>query len=43
VLRGNLNIDGHNLAASDGLAVTDESAVALRAADDAQVLLFDLA
>jgi redox-sensitive bicupin YhaK (pirin superfamily) len=43
VLRGNVNIDGHNLAAGDGVAITDEIAVAVRAADDAEVLLFDLA
>jgi len=43
VLRGNLNIDGHNLAAGDGAAVEDEKVVTVRAADDAEVLLFDLA
>jgi redox-sensitive bicupin YhaK (pirin superfamily) len=43
VLRGRVELGGHDLAAGDGVAVTDEDAVAVRAADPSEVLLFDLA
>jgi redox-sensitive bicupin YhaK (pirin superfamily) len=43
VLRGNVNVLGHDLAAGDGVAVTDETAVPVRAAVGPGVLLFDLA
>jgi quercetin 2,3-dioxygenase len=43
VLRGTVKFDGNELAAGDGVAVTDEKAVAVRAVADAEVLLFDLA
>jgi quercetin 2,3-dioxygenase len=43
VLRGAVNSLGHDLAAGDGLAVTDEIAVAVQATTPAEVLLFDLA
>jgi redox-sensitive bicupin YhaK (pirin superfamily) len=43
VLRGSVNALGHDLAAGDGVAVTDESAVSVRAAGPSEVLLFDLA
>jgi redox-sensitive bicupin YhaK (pirin superfamily) len=43
VLRGSVNVLGHDLAAGDGLAVTDERAVSVRAARPSEVLLFDLA
>jgi redox-sensitive bicupin YhaK (pirin superfamily) len=43
VLRGSVNVLGHDLAAGDGVAVTDESAISVRAAIPSEVLLFDLA
>jgi redox-sensitive bicupin YhaK (pirin superfamily) len=43
VLRGGVNVLGKGLAAGDGAAVTDESAVSVRAAVASEVLLFDLA
>jgi len=43
VLRGSMNVLGHDLAAGDGAAVTDESAVSLQATVPSEVLLFDLA
>jgi redox-sensitive bicupin YhaK (pirin superfamily) len=43
VLRGAVNVNGQALRPSDGVAVTDESAVAIEAVDSAEVLLFDLA
>lgn len=43
VLRGSVNVLGHDLAAGDGAAITDESALAVQAAVDSEVLLFDLA
>ena len=42
VARGTLTADGQPLAAGDGLAVSGESALRLRAASDAEVVLFDL-
>jgi quercetin 2,3-dioxygenase len=43
VLRGSVNVLGHDLAAGDGVAVTDENAVSVQAAVQSEVLLFDLA
>jgi redox-sensitive bicupin YhaK (pirin superfamily) len=43
VLRGGVNVLGHDLAAGDGVAVTEESAVPVQAAVPSEVLLFDLA
>jgi redox-sensitive bicupin YhaK (pirin superfamily) len=43
VLRGNVHVRGNDLSAGDGAAVTDESAVSVRASVDSEVLLFDLA
>jgi quercetin 2,3-dioxygenase len=43
VLRGNVNVLGHDLAAGDGVAVTDENAIPVHAAAPSEVLLFDLA
>jgi redox-sensitive bicupin YhaK (pirin superfamily) len=43
VLRGTIGLDGNALKAGDGVAVTDERAVTLRATTSAEVLLFDLA
>ena len=43
VLRGSVEINGQRLAISDGAAVSDESSVTIRAAEPADVMLFDLA
>ena len=43
VLRGSVNALGHDLAAGDGLAVTDENVISVRAGGPSEVLLFDLA
>jgi redox-sensitive bicupin YhaK (pirin superfamily) len=43
VLRGNVNFMGSVLSAGDGVAITDESSVAVQAAAASEVLLFDLA
>jgi redox-sensitive bicupin YhaK (pirin superfamily) len=43
VLRGSVNVLGHDLAAGDGAAVTDESALSAQATSLSEVLLFDLA
>jgi len=42
VLRGSVNVLGHDLAAGDGVAVTDESAVSVQATVPYEALLFDL-
>jgi redox-sensitive bicupin YhaK (pirin superfamily) len=43
VLRGNVSVRGHDLAAGDGVAVTDENAISVQATAPSEVLLFDLA
>lgn len=43
VLRGGVNVLGHDLAAGDGAAVTEESALSVQATVPSEVLLFDLA
>jgi len=43
VLRGNVKLLGNDLAGGDGVAVTDEEAVAVEATGASEVLLFDLA
>jgi redox-sensitive bicupin YhaK (pirin superfamily) len=43
VLRGSVNFLGNALSAGDGVAVTDENAVAVQATVPSEVLLFDLA
>ncbi len=42
VLRGAVNLNGRLLAAGDGAAFSDEPAVAVRATEPAEVMLFDL-
>jgi len=42
VIRGRVDVDGTALAASDGLAISDEPTLSVRAEDDAEVMLFDL-
>jgi redox-sensitive bicupin YhaK (pirin superfamily) len=43
LLRGRVNLFGDTLSAGDGVAITDEKAVAVQATASAEVLLFDLA
>ncbi|WP_370540503.1 hypothetical protein [Azospirillum sp. INR13] len=43
VARGRVHLNGTLLKAGDGAALTDEEAVTLDRADDAEVLVFDLA
>ena len=43
VLRGGVNVLGNDLDAGDGVVVTDENALSVRAASPSEVLLFDLA
>lgn len=43
VLRGGVTVSGHQLAAGDGAAFTDETEVMVSAIGPAEVLLFDLA
>ncbi|MFO0889154.1 MAG: pirin family protein [Isosphaeraceae bacterium] len=43
VVRGSLSLNGHALKASDGAAVSDESALEFAASEPAEVMLFDLA
>jgi len=43
VLRGTVNLLGNDLSAGDGVAITDETEVAVEAAIPSEVLLFDLA
>jgi redox-sensitive bicupin YhaK (pirin superfamily) len=42
VLRGNVKSFGHELTAGDGVAITEEKAVAVQAAAASEILLFDL-
>lgn len=42
VVRGDLSVNGRELSAGDGAALSDESAVELSARSDAELLLFDL-
>jgi hypothetical protein len=43
VLSGSVAINGNQLAASDGAAISDEAFVSIAASDDAEIMLFDLA
>ena len=43
VLRGNVLLNGEELRASDGAAVSEEDALTIEAQSDAEILLFDLA
>jgi redox-sensitive bicupin YhaK (pirin superfamily) len=43
VLRGAIELDGTRLVAGDGAALSEEPSVTLRAAEPAEVMLFDLA
>jgi redox-sensitive bicupin YhaK (pirin superfamily) len=43
VVRGRVAVNGHELAAGDGAALSDEPALTLKAVDASELLLFDLA
>jgi len=43
VVRGSLNVNGHNLTQGDGAAISREKSLKLLASEEAEVLLFDLA
>jgi redox-sensitive bicupin YhaK (pirin superfamily) len=43
VLRGSVSLNGQAMSAGDGAAVSEESALAIRAESSSEVLLFDLA
>ena len=43
VLKGSVNLQGNPLCAGDGVAITDENAIAVQATGPSEVLLFDLA
>lgn len=43
ILRGGVNAFGHSLTTGDGLAVTEEDGLQVKAAENCEVLLFDLA
>ena len=43
VLRGSVTLNGQDLLTSDGAAVSDEPALQVRANEDAEIMLFDLA
>ena len=43
VLRGSVSLNGHRLETSDGVAVSDETLLAIKANDAAEIMLFDLA
>lgn len=43
VARGSVKLNGTNLKAGDGAAITDETNLAFEAKDSSEVLLFDLA
>jgi len=43
VARGNVAVNEHEVAAGDGVAITDEDLVAIRGLSDSEVLLFDMA
>jgi redox-sensitive bicupin YhaK (pirin superfamily) len=43
VLRGRVTLNGVALETSDGAAVSDETVLAIEAAEDAEIMLFDLA
>jgi redox-sensitive bicupin YhaK (pirin superfamily) len=42
VARGSINVNGENAEQGDGVIVTGESELKIKAQDDAEILLFDL-
>lgn len=43
VLHGQIDVNGHSLATSDGAAISEESSLELQSAPGAKIMLFDLA
>jgi redox-sensitive bicupin YhaK (pirin superfamily) len=43
VARGSVEVNGQKFSAGDGAAISDEQAIAIKATDKSEVLLFDLA
>ena len=43
VLRGRVNVQGNDLSAGDGVAITEEKSLSVQAASSTEILLFDLA
>ncbi|XZE51462.1 pirin family protein [Planctomycetaceae bacterium SH139] len=43
VLRGAVEVGGHDLQTSDAIAVSDEATISIKASSDAELMLFDLA
>jgi redox-sensitive bicupin YhaK (pirin superfamily) len=43
VVRGSVELNGNVLGAGDGAAVSEETSLAIRAGEDAEIILFDLA
>jgi redox-sensitive bicupin YhaK (pirin superfamily) len=43
VVKGHLTVNGTSLRPGDGAAVSEEESLKIRAIDDAEMLLFDLA
>jgi redox-sensitive bicupin YhaK (pirin superfamily) len=43
VVKGAVELNGNKLAAGDGAAISEESTLTIRASDDSEVMLFDLA
>ena len=42
VVKGEVDLNGTTLKASDGAAISDETLLKIRASKDAEILLFDL-
>ena len=43
VAKGEVELNGHNLRQGDGAAISDENKLTIKATEEAEVLLFDLA
>jgi redox-sensitive bicupin YhaK (pirin superfamily) len=43
VAKGEIELNGHKLHQGDGAAISEEKALTVKATEDAEVLLFDLA
>ena len=43
ILRGAVTVDGHNLNAGDGVAISEETILAIKSEDAGEIMLFDLA
>jgi redox-sensitive bicupin YhaK (pirin superfamily) len=43
VTRGAITVDGQDLGAGDGMGISDEAALTAKAAQDAEIIVFDMA